>query len=41
MALGRIGTADEAPLIERRLQDDAPKVRTQAESVLAAWREVE
>ncbi len=39
MALGRIGTADEAPLIERRLRDDAPNVRTQAENVLAAWRE--
>ncbi len=39
MALGRIGTADEAPLIERRLQDDAPNVRSHAENVLAAWRE--
>ena len=38
MALGRIGTADEAPLIERRLRDDAPNVRTQAENVLSAWR---
>ena len=38
-ALGRLGTRDEAPLIEARLQDDAAAVRGRAEEVLAAWRE--